>query len=45
MICHNKNPTVEHNKNKPMYGMSAPDSDKKIWDFEAKEWVADNHTV
>ena len=44
MICY-KNPTSEKNKTKPKYNATASDSDKKMWEFEAKEWITEKLTI
>ena len=36
MINHNKISTDNHSNTKPRYDATASDSDKKMWEFEAK---------
>ena len=45
MIHHNKYPSENHNKTKPTYGAAAYDSDKNMWEFKFKEWIAENFTI
>ena len=45
MICHNKNPTYNHNNTKPIYDATVYDSYKKMYVFESKYWNVEKHEI
>ena len=45
MMHNKKNPTYEHNDNKPNYDATQYNSNKKIWQFEVKQWIAQKPTI